>query len=273
MLREKLKKILNNDKLPQNINNYDFALELMDNIGSTDPELRDDLVLTVLWKMILNYDSLKTNELKALLDVCISENHLYKNIGQAGDDVFNRTFTMLMIAVIICYDNEKKEILSQEEFNYIFDSTIKYAKNEKDVRGYIDKKGWAHSTAHTADAFVELVLSRYITKEMALEILTIIKDKICIDNYTYINEEDERLIIAVITIVEKNLVDEKDIINWIKSFKDINIPDKYPEKGHLLVNRKNFLRSLYFRMVKKQMNEKYINIVFSIINETDSYAN
>ena len=37
------------------------------------------------------------------------------------------------------------------------DKLISYVNREKDVRGYVREKGWAHCMAHVADAFDELV--------------------------------------------------------------------------------------------------------------------
>ncbi|WP_072831889.1 DUF2785 domain-containing protein [Clostridium collagenovorans] len=57
-------------------------------------------------------------------------------------------------------------------------------------RGYVVDKGWAHSSAHTADALCSLAESKFIKYEELMEMLDIIKDKICVDTYTYINEEE-----------------------------------------------------------------------------------
>lgn len=48
-LKELLKNIRDNDyAVPYGINQYKLSLEMMDNVGDIDSELRDDLILTNL---------------------------------------------------------------------------------------------------------------------------------------------------------------------------------------------------------------------------------
>jgi len=107
-LKSKLIEWKENDwNIPEVINGYELSLELMEALKSTDPILRDDLALTFLWKMIME-DMLEETQIKKLLKLALSEEHLFYKLGAIEDDsVFNRAFTILIIRWIIKYHNDK----------------------------------------------------------------------------------------------------------------------------------------------------------------------
>ncbi|MBI0022415.1 DUF2785 domain-containing protein [Lactobacillus sp. W8172] len=76
-----------------------------------------------------------------------------------NDAVFLRTFSALLGALILESDNDKP-ILTDSERQLLFDWSIRYLKEEKDFRGYVTNKGWAHSVAHGSD-FLGATLSHH----------------------------------------------------------------------------------------------------------------
>jgi hypothetical protein len=264
----------NNWNIPDGINKRQFALELMDNIGSTDPVLRDDLILSMLWKMIVD-KVLSQEEIKELLEVSLSDKHLFYKVGEKEDDsVFNRAFTVLIIRLIMYYQNNYGEdLLSEEELIRVFNDFIKYVRQERDLRGYDKDKGWAHAIAHSGDALRTFAYCKYIGHVQLIEILEVIKEKVDVSYYVYINEECERLVSAVINVIERNELSEEEIISWIRSFEELEKPDKFPEEHYWRENVKNLLRSLYFRLKFRKGSDKIINEIEKVLhNINDSYT-
>lgn len=269
-LKEQLINIKSNSwSIPENINRFEFALELLDNIGSTDPELRDKLILELLCYMITE-NILEDKELKAILDLILSEKHLFNDIGKIEDDsVFNRAFCILIIGCILYRHNQNESKLFEEsEIKRIYKNVIKYLKAEKDVRGYIMTKGWAHSAAHTADALAEIANCKEITELDLMGILEGVKEKICINYYVYVNNEEERLVTTVINVLERKIIDDKKVITWIKSFENMDKTGVYPEDHNLISNHKAFLSALYFRLKRRVNNEKLLHAIEEVINNT-----
>lgn len=268
-LKQRLNKIRDDNwNVPKGANSYELALELMDNIGSTDPELRDLLVLELLFKMVVEND-LSDSEVRKISELALSENHLFKNLGeQDGDSVFNRTFTVLIIRGILWrHNNSEDKLFSREEIKRIYKDLIKYAREEKDLRGYVKDKGWAHSAAHTADALREIALCKEIDKSELLEILAVIKEKICVNNYAYVNHEDERLVNAVMNIIGRRIFDNEEIANWIRDFKNINKTGQHPEDHYLVHNQKNFLSALYFRLKRRDEVKEFFEVIEEVLKE------
>ncbi|MBZ9686440.1 DUF2785 domain-containing protein [Clostridium estertheticum] len=259
----------NNWSLPSGTDKYELALQLLENIGSIDSELRDGLILELLSDMIFQIH-LTDEEVKNLLKLSLSENHLFYNIGKNIDDsVFNRAFTLLIIQAILYRHNQSEDpLLTEEEIKRICTEIIRYTRQEKDTRGYVEIKGWAHSTAHTGDVFSQIANCKEIKKPELIDILEAIEEKVCINHYAYINCEDERLIGAVIKIIEREILNDEEFINWIKSFENIKMTGKYPEDHNLTSNRKNFLSALYFRLKRRNDKKSFIDTIEQVLNNT-----
>ena len=234
--------------------------------------LRDNLILSMFYR-IIEGTKISYEQMKKILKLCLSEDHLFYGLGKVKDDsVFNRTFSMLIIKVIVSTNNKaEKEFLCESEVLNVYKKVMEYFRKENDLRGYVEGKGWAHSTAHTSDDLCSLAESRYLKYEELMEILDIIKEKICVSTYTYINEEDERLINTFMSVYNRNIISTEEIINWIYSFKDINANGKYPEEEHLRENRKVFFRSLYFRVKKFNLEESIIKSIDNVLNSIPAF--
>lgn len=255
MLKETLKEIKNNDfKVPNDLNTFELALKMIEYVGDSDPELRDMLIYEILSKWIED-GAFTSKQLKELLNISLDENHLFYKIGEEEtDSVFTRSFSVLIVAAII-YFHRKENFLSGSELKNVKEKTVEYMICEKDVRGYVKDSGWAHSAAHTADALDQLAQCEGIEKKDLLDILEAIKTKVCISSYCYVNQEDERMAVAIISAISRSLLNNEEITNWIKSFEDIKKTNPCPEYHNLLINIKNFLRSIYFRLIYENNHE------------------
>ncbi|MTI66864.1 MAG: DUF2785 domain-containing protein [Firmicutes bacterium] len=268
-LKSKLIEIKENDyKVIKGDNPFKLSLVMVDNIGDLDSELRDNLIYTTLATWIIN-DILTKEQILEILNIVLDENHIFYKIGEKGDSVFTRTFSVLILPPII-YKHRQNNFLSTENLEKIYEKLVKYIKEEKDLRGYVKKKGWAHGVAHAADGLDELAKSGEINNKKLKEILNVIKNKICINNYTYVNEEDERMVTAVKAVSERKIIQTEEIIDWINSFNEFRKIEKLPEDNIIHLNVKNFLRSLYFRLLKNNKKELSKHTL-KVINEISKF--
>lgn len=269
-LKELLRTIKNNDcKVPEGVIPFDLALEMMNCLGDTDDELRDILAFSVLQNWIVE-DILTTEEIHKLLNLSLDEKHLLYGLGSKDDTVFIRAFSVLIVAVAL-YKHRSKSYLSKEEISNILDKVIEFYDKDNDVRGYIEGKGWAHGAAHGADALDELARCEEIGYDDLKRILEAIHKKININYYGYIHEEDERIVTAVSAILERKLICESEMIDWIKSFKSIAKVGEYPNDIIISVNVKNFLRSFYFRLIGNSAHDNIINAIREVLEKIDKY--
>jgi len=254
-------------------NVYELALESLEKIGSIDPVLRDELILEFLFNLIVE-KKLEKEQIKKLLEKCLSNDFLFYKIEEkTGDGVFKRSFTVLILRAIVYYQNElDSSLLTAKEVLDVYEKSIKYFKLEKDKRGYVPEKGWAHSHGHIGDLLRTLALNTEIRDNQLLEILYTIKDKISISDYVFINEEAERLTTAACFAIERNEIKKQNIIDWIDCFEKLEPPKNYPEAHYFKENLKNFLRSLYFRL-KFRKHEFYLENLEKTLNHHNTFFN
>jgi hypothetical protein len=254
-LKALLSKIQDDDyRIGEGRDYFLLTMEMAAHIGSPDPELRDDLVYDILANWI-TADHLDSGQLKQLLDVCLDGSHLFYRIGESEtDSVFTRSFSALAIALII-EAHRRHAFLSRDELRPARDRIEDYLLRERDLRGYVDGKGWAHAVAHGADMLDELARCSGLSEpEDLMRILSVIKTLAETNYYACIHEEDERLVTAVISVLDRKILADQAIIGWLESFPDTRKIGKYPDDLYLRANVKSFLRSLYLRLSKLDDN-------------------
>nr|WP_312752974.1 DUF2785 domain-containing protein [Bacillus mobilis] len=247
-LMEDLQRIEENEyQLGEGEQHQDFLPLLLQYIGDPHPELRDNLIYPMFYMWIKEENRFSEEELRSLLTVLTDENHLFYNIGSEDDQsVFTRTFSALPIALIIQH-HRKNPFLNQEEIEQLMQVMLRYYKEEKDLRGYLSVGGWAHSASHGADVFVELVQCEESSVAMLREVLVAISGKLHNGIHIFSDEDDERLVNIVDTMIHKELLPHQEIANWISCLaKCCDLP-RSRSQVIARVNSKNFLRSLYFR--------------------------
>ncbi|MBT2681208.1 DUF2785 domain-containing protein [Bacillus sp. ISL-35] len=224
---------------------------MVDYIGSTDPELRDKLIYTTFY-YVINQDYLNHQQMEYLLQTCLDQNHLFLRIGSKNDDsVFTRAFSSLVVALVLGKDR-KERFLSEDTVKKTIESSMKYLLEEEDTRGYVEEKGWAHSIAHGADLLDEAIKHPLFDKTLASECLDTIRRCILIET-AYVDEEDERLIAAIISLMEKEMND--DILkDWVSELSaevtEIRASNGFsPTFFRKHTNLNQFLKALYFRLL------------------------
>lgn len=259
-----------NYRVPANINANELVLEMMGYIGNTDPELRDRLIYSVMSHWIVN-NEISTDKLRELLKISIDDNHLFYKIGKTNtDSVFTRSFSILLIPPILI-NHRKHNFLSEKEIKEVYVKVVDYFIKEKDLRGYVKDKGWADSVSHAADALDDLAICSEIRYKELKYILDIIKKKVCINNYVYINEEDERLVTAIMSILHRKLITNEEFCRWIKSFRELERTGIYPQDHNLIINVKNLLRSLYFRILGLENMKIVVNEIKDTLSEISNF--
>src|SRR5699024_10735338 len=125
----------------------------------------------------------------------------------------------------------------------------------------VDRKGWAHALAHAADALGEIAKHPYIKENELLELLEVINAKVLFSDSVYSYNEDERMALSVTNVIEKGLLSEQQILNWIDYFRfQLDERMKFvsdPDGLNARLNVRNFLYSLDFRLRYKNMGKTF----------------
>ena len=242
-------------KKDYNFTGYDLnnlIFEMLKNIGATDSELRNELIYITFGHMIVTNNVLNQDQLKQLLNICIDDQHLFYRLGESEtDSVFVRSFSVLILPLILNVD-QRDSFLSESEIKYVQKRLFTYVRNEEDIRGYVEGKGWAHALAHAADALGEIAKHRYIKEDDLMELLEVISAQVLFSKSVYTYNEDERMALSAFNTIDRGLLSDQQILNWINNFKiQLDTQKKLVAdlNGlYLKLNVRNFLYNLYFRL-------------------------
>jgi Protein of unknown function (DUF2785) len=230
----------NNYQIPTDIDAFEFAKNLMANLSLTDEEIRDDLSYMTLASGIIGQQKLSHEQLEKLLNYALDEEHAFFRIGEVGtDSIFMRSFSNLVVAAIL-FNDANDPALSWEALHATKNALLRYAHEEKDWRGYVEGKGWAHAMAHLADALDECAQNARMTPDDRKEIMLAVSELASLAEPLY-HEEDVRLANVAYHVILGKMLDDEFLSTWLASCavsRDVN--------GTRVTNARNFLRSLFF---------------------------
>lgn len=269
----------NDYKIPEGYALNALTEELFSYIDSVDPELRDSIAYETFANW-LDKDQYTLEQIRPYIPRLAI--NLQNGIGERGtDSIFSRAFSILFLAEIIYHDNQDP-FLEKDDVQSILAKGLAYLKEERDPRGYIPEKGWAHALAHTADLLFVLSSNRFIARAELEQMLHAIAEKLTepID-WVYAFGEDDRLVQAILGAVQRKLLDEFFYKEWLKgflfaegrrrawkgSFANQEIHNAY-------FNSRNFLRSLQLKIIEKPKlasREFLLTEITNILGELKQY--
>jgi len=230
--------------VPSPDDRFRLTLVMARYIGVSDPELRDRLIWRTFKQWIVDDNRFRPEQLRALLRIATDGGHLFYHLGEhETDSVFTRAFSALVVEQVLIA-HRRKPFLTTGEIEKTKTDMLRYLRGERDLRGMVPVKGWAHAVAHAADALDQLAQATELDRTGLLELLDVIQEAASASGSGYLHGEDERLVTAVVSVLKRNLLTNDEVTRWVQDFVPARLEDNYQ-----LQNRKNFLRSLYFRLL------------------------
>ncbi len=217
-------------------------------LGDTDPHLRDDIACTALatWVERGVYDDL----LAGLGDGMAAG--LRVGLGEVGTDtVFRRSFSGVVLAACIQRDNERPLVPGGKVLEW-GDRIATWLLGERDLRGFVPAKGWAHAVAHAADGLGTLASSPHASTPELTVVLDVVADRVLAPgDRTFANGEADHLARATTAVVRRDRVPLALLEPWIARVAAGADPSAYDGPGDPWLatgNAQAFLRALYVRL-------------------------
>ena len=226
----------------------ELTIELTTMLGSTEPEVRDGTAFPAFATWIERgvYDDL----LAGLGDGMVAG--LSVGLGETGTDtVFRRSFSVLILAVCLERDNEQHLLPSQKVMEW-GDRLATWFLTERDTRGFVPDKGWAHAVAHGADAIGALGESPHLAGPEHALLLDILAERLLqpVEEPLLAGEPD-RIAAAVMNILRRNTLGTDVLEPWIHRIGAAGNPfggpvdhDPYPPTAAAQA----FLRALFVQL-------------------------
>lgn len=204
----------------------DLTAELTTMLGSTRPEVRDGTAYPALatWLERGVYDDL----LSGLGDGMVAG--LSVGLGESGTDtVFRRSFSALVLAECLERDSSQ-HLLRDSTIMDWGDRIAVWFLAERDSRGFVPDKGWAHAIAHGADALGALGASPHLAgpeHEVLLEVLAERLVQQPADEPLTAGEPD-RIAAAVMRILRRNTLGVDVLESWVHRLGGAGNPFRGP---------------------------------------------
>lgn len=214
VISAKLQALIDNGAAPDADSLGALTAELTALLGSTDPHERDEIAFTVLatWLERGVYD----DSLGALGDELAAG--LGFGLGEAGtDSVFRRSFSGLVLACCVerANRNPHERVLGLDVRRWR-DGITHWLRAEKDVRGFVPGKGWAHCIAHGADAIGCLAQTPAFDEADLARLLELVADRVLLPCGTvWTAGEVDRLAAATVIILGRDIVAMTTWDSWI----------------------------------------------------------
>lgn len=189
----------------------ELTAELTRMLGSTDPGLRDSTAYPALGTWIDRgvYDELLTglgDGMAAGLGV---------GLGESGTDtVFRRAFSVLVLATVVERDTSQQLVPAEKVLRW-GDQIVSWYLRERDFRGHVAGKGWAHAVAHGADAMGSLAGSRHFGLHELTVLLDVLADRLLTVDVPLLCGEPDRIALAVMAILRRDVVPTRVVEPWI----------------------------------------------------------
>jgi Protein of unknown function (DUF2785) len=233
-------------KVPTDRSLADLTSELTAMLGDPDPRLRDGIAYEVLatWVSEGVYDDL----LQGLGDGMAAG--LMVGIGERGTDtVFRRSFSALILGECVSRDNER-HVVPPDTILRWGDRAAGWLVRERDVRGYVPGKGWAHAVAHGADVLAALARSDAVGRLELTVLLDVIADRLLTEGDRLLHGEDDRLAFATMQILRRDQVSLDVVERWMARLAEKARPDHDRDGDPYAVagNVQQFLRALHLQL-------------------------
>jgi hypothetical protein len=234
--------------VPQDRPLDDLTAELTRMLGDADPETRDGTAYPTLatWVTRGVYDDLLSglgDGMAAGLGVGLGE--------RETDSVFRRSFSALILGECIGRDNQRPLVPGSKVLEW-GDRLATWLLRERDLRGFVPGKGWAHAVAHGADALGTLAQSPHVAVNELTVLLDVIADRLLLPvDRLFSNGEPDRLAAATMAVLRRDIVTMKVLEPWIariaaSAAARASYDDRDP---HLRSgNAEAYLRALYLQL-------------------------
>ena len=235
-------------RVPQEAALDDLTIDLVAMLSDPDPRARDDIAYSVLETWIAEgvYDNL----LAGLGDGLALG--MREGLGQdSTDSVFRRSYSAVALAAVVARDNVTHSLHPSVVLTWA-DRAVGWYLAERDLRGWVPGKGWAHTVAHGADLLGTLTASRYLGVDELTVILDVIGDRLLSPtDHRFTHGEDDRLAFATMSLLHRDLVAADAVESWLDRLGSAwaDPPQPGTPEPAVRANTTAYLRALHVQLL------------------------
>jgi hypothetical protein len=234
-------------KVPQERSLVEMTEDLTRMLGDPDPDVRDGIAFPTMATWIDEgvYDDLLVGLGDGMchgLDIGLGETE--------SDTVFRRSFSALILTE--CIDRTTRAALGGPNVVLRWgDRIMSWYARERDLRGFVAGKGWAHAVAHGADALGALARSPVLGRLELTVILDVIGDRLLMPTDAFfVCGVGDRLAYATMHLLRRDVLGIDVLEPWVARLAAGAVGRGSVNRNPYLVsgNVQAYLRSLHLQL-------------------------
>lgn len=241
--------------------------DMLTNIGSSDEALRDQAIYSLFMELLVS-NQLSKDTMEQLTRQLATDDYLFYGIGTHMDDsVFTRSYAALWLAGLLRIDM-MQPYLSDEAKEQLYNQATQFLQRERDVRGYVDGRGWANAIAHTADLLALMIRHDYFEVKYGVPILQGIQS-VFWKGQVLVDDEEERLVEIASALIEVDFPEEV-MVEWVEQVFDqlqLYLMQRGYTREYFTARTMtlHFMKTLYFALKYKQKYPQLLSTVAHFI--------
>lgn len=256
----KLENMVHEKTLDLTNEDFDFMLA---HIGDPDPKLRDETIYILFCRLFLENGGCLTREkAKLIVNKTLKHDRLFEGIeaSEPNDLVFTRTFTALLYCIFLDVDTKEnyQGFLSALQRKQLLDDAVLYLQKERDYRGFVIDKGWAHAPAHGGDFLDQAANHPQFGKTRVHDALKSLQTIILSVKTVFVADEESRFDNCIVTMLENEWLTGNKLVEWADKIDQENA--KLNFRDSLFLPRMHtwhaFLKSAYFKIKAKKLDDQ-----------------
>ncbi|ADG40488.1 MULTISPECIES: DUF2785 domain-containing protein [Leuconostoc] len=149
----------------------DVLMAIAEQLANPTAKYRDNGAFVFL-SDIIQKNLISEAQMSMLANYFVSDDQLFAHIFErANDGIYRRSFSMLMLSLLLFIQRTKKPFLTDIQLSRIIDQVALYAILERDTRGFINTNGWAHAFTHIGNVVSEIMLMPKLVRADKLFVL------------------------------------------------------------------------------------------------------
>ncbi|WP_165815262.1 DUF2785 domain-containing protein [Levilactobacillus bambusae] len=243
-------------------------LKLMQHLGSPNPDVRDSRIY-FFFNDALQMHLLDSEQLRLMVNYLLDPRVIYSHVlEEENDAVFKRSYDVLLLSVLTYADRSGYDFLDDETVDRIVIETITYALAEKDTRGFVGNRGWAHTFSHIPNLMDDLSKRPELPRADKLLMMAAFIERYKTLTTPLIFGESERIAGYLANLANKNSLYEDYLLVALKEWRlELTDRNKPTTEGawNQIFNRSRLMSAMMLRHDFSDRVQRYLNSVIDFL--------
>lgn len=193
---------------------------LLAGLKQINPQIRDQGVFMALMQGI-QQDAFSLVQEQMMVRELLKDEVLFSHINEPENDgIFQRSFAIFLLALLI-YSGRRKHIklMNHDQWNELIEKIGIYIVLERDTRGYVADKGWAHAFTHLGNLLDEINVNNQVDRADKIFLETLLVERVKRVKNPLVMGEVERIARYIVNLAKINDLYLQYILRQLKQWR------------------------------------------------------